>query len=189
MASRARRFLHSPLRVILVGHLLCSLALLAVLAGGLVLHKRGGAGGAFLDQIGAATSAGVAGGGGVTLMYVALNALGVMLIASLAFGLVYGKWGLPGYLQGRAVFFVPFLSAVYFLIGKLVLLWIDSQSLGEAWRGTRAILAGSAGLTLVLLVAALWTSAVGLGWAIALAVTHYKRSRGKWETIGYVENP
>ena len=39
----------------------------------------------------------------------------------------------------------------------------------------------------MLLYAALTTAAVGIGWAVTLAITHHKRSHGKWETIGYVE--
>ena len=55
------------------------------------------------------------------------------------------------------------------------------------WQSTQPLLTTRAGLTLVLLYAALTTAALGLGWAIALAITRRKRLHGKWETIGYVE--
>jgi len=111
-----------------------------------------------------------------------------MLTASLAFGLVYGKWGLPGHLQGRAVFFVPFLSAVYLLMGKLVLSGLTARASvkhgaerGRFWRA-RPVCRWS------FFVAALWTAPSG--WlAIALAVHPLQTFQGKWETIGYVENP
>ena len=44
-------------------------------------------------------------------------------------------------------------------------------------------------MSLALIHAAMMTAGAGLGWAIALAVTHRKRNTGKWETNGYVEQP
>ena len=189
MASIVRRFFHSPLRVMLMVQALLSLAMLALLVAALVASKQGGGSGQALGPLaglGSAVQAGVAGGGGLTLMWVMLVFMGLLLAASLVFGLVYGKWGLPGFLQGRAVYFVPPLAAIYFVVGRFVLAAIDHEALAGGWTETLPLLTTWAGLTLILLFAALSTTAVGLGWAIALAVTHWKRSRGQWETIGYV---
>jgi hypothetical protein len=187
MASIARRFFQSPLRVMLIVQALLSLAMLALLVVALAIQKGGSSQPLGpLNDLGAAVQSGVAGGGGLTLMWVTLAFMGLLLAASLVFGLIYGRWGLPAYLQGRAVYFVPPLAAIYFVIGRLVLAAIDRETLAGGWTETLPLLKTSAGLTLILLYAALSTAAVGLGWAVALAITHWKRSRGQWETIGYV---
>ena len=187
MASRTRRFFQSPLRVVLVIHGLCALASLAVLVAGLIAVKQDPPTTGPLGTIGNAVRGASTGAGGMTLLWVVVIPLAVLMAAAFLWGLVCGKWGLPGYLQGRAVLFVPPLAAVYFVVGRLVLSWIDHGGLGAAWQSTQPLVTTSAGLMLVLLYAALSTAAVGVGWAIALAITRRKRLHGKWETIGYVE--
>ena len=187
MASRTRRFLHSPLRVVLILQALAGLVTLAVLIVGLVRHKSDPSASGPLATLGGALVTGAAGAGGVTLLWAILIPLAALLVASLVFGLVYGRWGLPGYLQGRAVYFVPPLAAIYFAVGCLVLFAVEAGGLGGGWGRCWSMLGTAAGLTLMLIYVSLSTAAVGVGWAVALAVTHHKRSRGKWETIGYVE--
>ncbi len=187
MASVTRRFLQSTIRVVLVAHGVCVLASMAILAAGLIAVKQDPPIGGPLGTIGEAVQGVSAGAGGMTLMWVLIIPLAALMAVSFLLGLVYGKWGLPGYLLGRAVLFVPFLAAAYMILGRLILSWIDHGGLGAAWQSTQPLLTTRAGLTLVLLYAALTTAAVGIGWAVTLAITHHKRSHGKWETIGYVE--
>ena len=187
MASVTRRFFQSPLRVVLVVHGLCVLASLAILAAGLIAVKQDPPIGGLLGKIGEAVRSVSTGAGGMTMMLVLVAPLAVLMAVSFLLGLVYGKWGLPGYLLGRAVLFVPFLAAAYMIVGWQILSRIDHGGPAAAWQNTQPLLTTGAGLALVLLYAALTTAAVGIGWAVALAITHHKRSHGKWETIGYVE--
>lgn len=189
MATPLRRFVQSPLRVVLILHGLCVLASWGLLAVGLVASKHGGGSWAVLETIGEAVRGVSSGEGGMTLFWVLVIPLGVLLALALLCGLVYGKWGLPGYLQGRSVLVVPLLAAAYFVVGWLGLTWIDTGTFTEALASAGSLVSGWPGLSLVLLYASMSTSAAGLGWAAALAVTAHKRRHGKWETIGYVERP
>ncbi|HOI56192.1 MAG TPA: hypothetical protein PLP01_13150 [Phycisphaerae bacterium] len=188
MASGIRRFIQSPLRVVLTAHMLCVLASWGVLAAGVAADGATGGPGSVLESIGIAVTS-HSGEGGMTLFWILVIPLAVLMLFSLVCGLVYGRWGLPGYLQGRTVLVAPVLSAACFVIGWSTLMWIEEGTVGAAWQAACGLLSGWAGASLVLLYAAMSTSAVGLGWAASLAVTHFKRQHGKWETVGYVEQP
>lgn len=187
MASTLRRFFQSPLRITLICHFLSAAVTGGLVIGAVLANKGDPNGSGWLVWLGGQLQAVSTGAGGMTLLYLITIPLAALLVTSLVLGLVYGRWGLPGYLQGRAVFFVPILGAVYFLGGALALESVSTGSFGQGWSGLTHLVTSSPGLTLVLIYACLATSAVGLGWAAALAVTQVKRRRGKWETIGYVE--
>ena len=116
-------------------------------------------------------------------------ALNNLLVVSLAVGLVFGRWGLPGRLQGRSVYWVPPLSIVYLLAGVVIMTLVSGLSISQVPHIIAGLFGGRPGLSLLLIHAAMMTAGAGLGWAIALAVTDRKRNTGKWETIGYVEQP
>jgi hypothetical protein len=191
MASGIRGFTQSPLRVILTVHLLCAVTSWGILAAGAAAGNSTGTGGvgSVLAGISNIVANIESGEGGMTLFWILVIPLAALMLISLVCGLVYGRWGLPGYLQGRSVFVVPPLSAAYFVIGWSTLKWLEGGTVGAAWQAARGLLSCWAGASLVLLYAAMSTSAVGLGWAVALAITHFKRQHGKWETVGYVERP
>lgn len=193
MASKTHRFLKSPLRVMLTGQFLASVATGAALACGVLVTGRAataGSGGlsGVLESLGSSIHFPATGAGGMTLLWAMTLPLLLLFVLSLAMGLVYGKWGLPGHLQGRAVYFVPPLAVVYFVAGSLALHAIAAEgNFGQSAARAGELLGSPAGLTLLGIYAALSTSAVGLGWAISLAVTLWQRRRGKWETIGPAE--
>ena len=187
MASRTRRFFQSPLRVMLIAHALAALATGVALASGVLATASGSTAPGTLARLGSSVRFATTGAGGMTLLWAMVIPLGVLALVSLAMGLVYGRWGLPGYLQGRAVYFVPPLAAVYYILGSMIVFAVDGRSVAAGWRDTWQMLGSSAGLTLLAIYVSLSTAAVGLGWAVALAVTRHKRRRGKWETIGYVD--
>ena len=132
MASVTRRFFQSPLRVVLIIHGLCVLASLAILAAGLIAVKQDPPIGGPLGTIGEAVRGVSAGAGGMTLLWTLVAPLAVLMAVSFLLGLIYGKWGLPGHLLGRAVLFVPFLAAAYMILGRLILSWIDHGGPGAA---------------------------------------------------------
>jgi len=187
MASRTRRFFQSPLRVMLIAHALAALATGVALITGTLSTRSGTAAAGVLARLGSSVRFAATGAGGMTLLWAMVIPLGVLMVFSLLMGLVYGRWGLPGYLQGRAVFFVPPLAAVYYILGSMILFAVDGRSVAAGWSDTWPMLGSSAGLTLLAIYVSLSTAAVGLGWTVALAVTHHKRRQGKWETIGYVD--
>lgn len=189
MTSISHRFVRSPLRMILF----CQLAAVLLTGAFIVLavhrHKADPAATGWLTQVGGALRSIPTGAGGMTLLWTILIPLAGLLVASLVLGLVYGRWGLPGHMQGSSVYFVPPLAAVYFIAGTLVLFAVDGDGLAAGWTETQRLVTSVAGLTLVGIYAALSTSAVGVGWAVALAVTWHKRARGKWETVPPVDHP
>lgn len=189
MASGIKRFFQSPLRVVLIVQGLCVLASWGILAAGVLKAAAGTGKSGLLETIGQAVRGVATGEGGMTIFWILVIPLTVLLVWALVCGLIYGRWGLPGYLQGRSVLIVPLTAAVYFVAGWFTLKWIEGKTLEAGWQAVRALTSGWPGLSLVLLYAALSTSAAGLGWAAALAVTAHKRRHGKWETIGYVERP
>lgn len=187
MASMIRKCLQAPLRMMLLCHFLSALATGGVVVWAVMAYKADPDGKGWLVGWGESLSAIATGAGGMTLMWLIVIPLGALLVASLVMGLTYGRWGLPMHLQGRAVYFVPPASAVYFAAGTLALFAVSGDGFAAGWKETTHLVTTSAGLTLVLIYACLATSAVGLGWSLALAVTRRKRTSGKWETIGYVE--
>jgi hypothetical protein len=187
MASSLRRFMQSPLRVVLVVHLVLALATGGLVVGAVLAHKADPNADGHFVWLGGQLRAVATGQGGMTLFWTLVIPLALLLAVCLVLGLVYGRWGLPGHLQGRSVYFVPLLSALYFCGGTLALSACDGGSFGAGWRDVVRLVSTSQGLTLVLIYASLSTSAAGLGWAVALAVTQIMRRRGKWETIGFVQ--
>ena len=187
MASRTRGLFQSPLRLMLVLHGLFALVTLVVLVASLVVAKQDPPVSGLLNVIGTATLYAIRGRGGELMFLLIANSLVVLAAVSCIVALTYGKWGLPGHLQGRSILVTPFLAAVYFVLGRMILLWVDEGSFEAGWRGAWGLLSSWQGPTLMLLYAAMTAAAIGIGWAIALAVTYIMRSRGRWETIGYVE--
>lgn len=183
--SPTRTFLKSPLRVMLVLQLLAALATGAFLVTAVLRDKYNPGASDWLASAGASVRGVATGSGGILLLWAILIPLAALALASFVMGLVYGRWGLPGHLQGRAVFVVPPLAVVYFVAGALTLFTLDTDSLGAGWRDVGRLLTHAAGLTLTLIYMLLSTAAVGLGWAISLAVTHRQRASGRWETVNH----
>lgn len=188
MVSKTQGNFRSPLGVMLILHGLCAAATVVVFVTGLLDLKWRFSTASWLLAVGVAARWANSGAGFLTLFVTVLVPLGLLLLAALVFGLICGKRGLPGHLQGRAVFFVPPLSAVYFIAGCLLVICLGDQGTETGWAAVRDLLGSLTGLTLVLLYAALSTSAVGIGWAIALAITRIQRSRGMWRMTDKVEN-
>ncbi len=186
MASRVKALLHSPLKLVLAAHFLVSAATGTVLIA-LELARRSSSG------------PWRAGGASSILrplynhpdLFIWLASVPplVLLVVSLAVGLVFGRWGLPGHLQGKAVYWVPPLSVLYLLIGIVVISLVGSPAIGQAPQIVADFFSSGPGIMMAVIHAAMMTAGAGLGWAIALAVTNHKRNTGKWETIGYVEQP
>ena len=186
MASWIKALLHSPLKLVLAAHFLDSAATGGVLIA-LEVARR--------SPTGPWRATGVAEllrpmyNHPDFFLWLLLIPPLVLLVASLAVGLVFGRWGLPGRLQGKSVYWVPPLSIVYLLAGVVIMTLVSGLSISQVPHIIAGLFGGRPGLSLALIHAAMMTAGAGLGWAIALAVTHRKRNSGKWETIGYVEQP
>jgi len=186
MASRIKNFLHSPLKLVLVAHFLVCAATGAVLIA-LELARSSSSGP--WRASGASSILRPMYNHPDFFIWLLLIPPAVLLVAGLVIGLVFGRWGLPGHLQGRSVYWVPPLSIVYLLIGTVIMTVVGGDSISQAPHIMAGLFGDRPGLSLALIHAAMMTAGAGLGWAIALAVTHRKRNSGKWETIGYVEQP
>jgi hypothetical protein len=185
MAARLKAFLHSPLKLTLAAHLLVSLATGVVLVI-MELCRRGG--------IGRSWMTGSAGPIFRTLhnhadIYLWLLAASALLLAalSLAIGLIFGRWGLPARLQGRAMFWVPPLSVLYVTVGVVAMGLLSGAGVRDTLCWVGDLLGTPDGLVSLGLYAALMTLSAGFGWLVAMTIADHRRRRGQWETIGYVE--
>ncbi|MBN2582475.1 MAG: hypothetical protein JXL80_05360 [Planctomycetes bacterium] len=187
MTPRLKAFLHSPFKLTLASHLLVSLATGVVLIS-LELGRNSTPGSTWRVS-GAAELFRPVYNHPDFFLWLLVAPPALLMILSLVIGLVFGRWGLPGHLQGRAVYCVPVLSVLYVLAGTIIMTPIGGLTLKDAPRMVADLFGSTSGLVSLGLYAALMTTGVGLGWAAALAVTHHQRKSGKWETIGYVERP
>jgi hypothetical protein len=120
-------------------------------------------------------------------LWVILIPLILPLVVSLATGLVFGKWGLPGHLQRRSLYYVPLLSAVYILAGYLAISVLFYGFADGLRFGLNSIFHDASAAIFAVFYMIASTLAVGLGWATALAITHHQQTHGRWETISYDE--
>ncbi|NIA21915.1 MAG: hypothetical protein GWP05_08145 [Anaerolineaceae bacterium] len=81
------------------------------------------------------------------------------------------------------------LSVFYLLIGVVVMSLIGGPPISQVPRIVADFFSSGPGIMMAVIHAAMMTAGAGLGWAVALVVTNRKRNSGKWETIGYVEQP
>jgi hypothetical protein len=187
MALRLKSFLHSPLKLTLAAHLLVSLGTGIGLAA-LELGRRDGVGGFWLTRSTGPIIRTLYNHPQVFLWLLVASAA-LMAAMSLAIGLVFGRWGLPGRLQGRALVWVPPLSVLYVLLGVVVMGPVSGTGVRESLFLVGSLVSTLAGLIALGLYASLMTLSTWLGWVVALAVTVHRRQNGKWETIGYVDRP
>ncbi|HOI54875.1 MAG TPA: hypothetical protein PLP01_06470 [Phycisphaerae bacterium] len=185
MASRLKAFLHSPLKLTLAAHLVVSLATGVVLVV-MELSRRGGVGRFWMTSSAGPIFRTLYNHADIYLWLLASSAL-LLAALSLAIGLVFGRWGQPPRLQGRAMFWVPPLTVLYVVLGVVVMGLLSGAGARDSLYWVGNLLGTAEGLVSLGLYAALMTLSAGLGWLVALAVADHRRRSGKWETIGYVE--
>jgi len=187
MASRIRRFFYSPVRAVLAAQVIGALGSGLIMLFGLLSASPSASVPPTLGALGPPATKTIITVRGTLLFWAILVPAAFLTLATFFLGLMYGRWGLPARLQGKALLYTPLLAMVYFLVGAVGYYMIVAGSPATAVGQVGTLLASVPGRATFVIYVVFSAVAVALGWSAAYTIADYQRRRGRWETVGYFD--